>query len=451
MKNRGVLKSLPIVNLVVAKMGGNKTWFITDAAISTELMFRDHVFEDLLKTDLMLPNFPWLKFEIELQYAICFGAIYNLASAEEYIGLKRDEFTNDPSDEYLYGYSLDTYALEYDDKLTVKDLFSILEQYAKLYFMYIVQSSWIVSNYAIRTDVALIDSGKFPLWDEDLFRKDPKYSEALSRHSHILDFDILRLGKKVVDDNIYAGSFEFGVVNITEIGKERKNTVELNGVKRTDDETNQKNDFFNYALKMIRHPGCVNNYCYTKIYSDEQRPESLGADARDLASVIEITDVSDVKLLMPGFLLGDLLHDIFFAKCKDFYYSIRHVRGDNTLVMYLFKNFFAAFNRHYVRIYNRFGSKTLKLTSEVNETKKEYEYSLSIKKGLADRYRTDCFSGYFKPLAKKSKTGLFYYPEYSSSCATRKELEMQHSYFVMDLEENIFKPEVVKHGEQKKS
>ena len=90
---------------------------------------------------------------------------------------------------------------------------------------------------------------------------------------------MLRLGKKVKENNPHAGSFEFGVVTITEIGKERGNTLELKEVKKGTEETNQKNDLFNGWLKMCRRSATVDNYLFIKVFTDEQRPESWGADA----------------------------------------------------------------------------------------------------------------------------------------------------------------------------
>ena len=47
-----------------------------------------------------------------------------------------------------------------------------------------------------------------------------------------------------MENNPKAGSFEFGVVAITEIGKERGNNLELREVKKKNDETNQKKDLY---------------------------------------------------------------------------------------------------------------------------------------------------------------------------------------------------------------
>ena len=61
----------------------------------------------------------------------------------------------------------------------------------------------------------------------------------------------------VLENNPRAGSFEFGVVAITEIGKKRGNNLELKEVRKGADDTNQKNDLFNSWLKMCRHSATV--------------------------------------------------------------------------------------------------------------------------------------------------------------------------------------------------
>ena len=77
-----------------------------------------------------------------------------------------------------------------------------------------------------------------------------------------------------MENNPRAGSFEFGVVGITEIGKERGNNLELKEIKKGTDEANQKNDLFNSWLKMCRHSATVDNFPFIKVFTDEQRPES---------------------------------------------------------------------------------------------------------------------------------------------------------------------------------
>lgn len=220
---------------------------------------------------MKFPYFPWLAFELELRKCMEYGTVYNLATVKEWVKLKEKRFfKHKDTARQLYGYDYTRYGLFYDDALKISSLFDVLSTYAQAYFLYITESSLIVSNYAVRTDNAILSNGNFPLWLTDFFSE----SKRKSRHSHILDFDVLRLGKKVLEHNPNAGSFEFGVVAITEIGKERGNNLELKEVKKACDETNQKNDLFNSWLKMCRHSATVDNYPFIKVFTDEQRPES---------------------------------------------------------------------------------------------------------------------------------------------------------------------------------
>ena len=123
----------------------------------------------------------------------------------------------------------------------------------------------------------MIDSGNFPMWIYDFF---PEATSCEGRHAHIIDYDALRLGRKVFEDNPKIGSFEFGVLVMSEIGKERGNNLELREIKKSKDETNQKNDLFNSWLKMCRHSATIDNFPFIKVFTDEQRPESWGADAQ---------------------------------------------------------------------------------------------------------------------------------------------------------------------------
>ena len=148
--------------------------------------------------------------------------MYNLASVKTWVALKRSRYLRHRNAKWqFYGYDIRRYGATFNDALQIQFLFDVLETYAQAYFIYVIQSSLIVANYSIRTDNVCADRGNFPMWQMDFF------PEGITdgRHAHILDFDVLRLGKKVIENNPKAGSFEFGVVAITEIGKERVNNL----------------------------------------------------------------------------------------------------------------------------------------------------------------------------------------------------------------------------------
>ncbi len=145
--------------------------------------------------------------------------------------MKRTRFErNKNARTQLYGYDIERYGLYFNDGLKRPYLFDVLSVYAQLYFVYIIESSLIVSNYSIRTDNIYIDDGNFPSWYYDFF---PEAIRNESRHAHIIDYDALRLGRKVIEDNPKIGSFEFGVLVMSEIGKEKKLKLKTMACRKT--------------------------------------------------------------------------------------------------------------------------------------------------------------------------------------------------------------------------
>lgn len=429
-RNCGFINELPIVSLSCGSMGMRKTTFITDMALSQEAMFRQKALEILRENDMKFPYFPWICFEKELKKCMEYHTVYNLASVKAWVAKKRKRYEiHGTGTGQLYNYDILRYGETYKDGLNTAHIFDVLETYAQAYFIYVIQSSLIVSNYAIRSDNAKIDGGNFPLWLTDFFSE----SERSERHSHILDFDILRLGRRVIENNPKAGSFEFGVVAITEIGKERGNNLELKEIKKIAEETNQKNDLFNSWLKMSRHSATVDNFPFIKVVADEQRPESWGADARELAEVITILSAGEQRIAMPFYTIEEMVCEQAYCKFLRLYEDFRFRRGDNTLFVYILKSVVAKLWKHNEKIKNLYGYSVLALAKQrgtLDGKAKRKKYFLCNQKICARRFTTDCFSDYFNDLAIKAKIGINDYEEYAGEKASVKELKEQHSYFI---------------------
>ena len=422
-RNCGFINELPIVSLTCGSMGKKKTTAITDMALSQEVMFRQKAFDILQKNDMKFPYFPWILFEKAMQAEIESGRVYNLATVKCWVISLEARCE-------LFGYDGERYGLEYDNGLREENIYSVLSTCAQAYFIYIISSSLIVANYSIREDNLLIDSGNFPMWLTDFF---PTNFRRNSRHAHILDFDILRLGKKVLDNNPNAGSFEFGVIGITEIGKERGNNLELQEKKKSAEEANQKNDKFNSWLKMCRHSATVDNFPFIKVFADEQRPESWGADARDLCDIVNIVSSGELKLAMPFYTIGDMLAEWAFNRFIGLYYDFRFRRGDNTLLVHVLKSVTAWLWKRNIRIYNRYGYSVLSIEKErgtMDGKIYKKKYYLMSAKIYRKRFATDCFADYFNDMAMRTNVGLNDYREYLTECASVNELQAQNSYFI---------------------
>ena len=436
-RNCGFINELPIVSMTCGSMGKKKTTIITDMALSQEVMFRQKAFELLKKNDMKFPHFPWIEFEMELRKCMEYGTVYNLATIKEWVRLKEKRYKKHRrSDLQLYGYDTYRYGMTYNDALKIECLHDVLEAYAQLYFIYVIESSLLVANYSIRTDNQLLDRGNFPMWATDFF---PETTVDDGRHAHILDFDVLRLGKKVIENNPNAGSFEFGVVVISEVGKERGNVLDHKEIKKHTEETNHKNDLFNSWLKMCRHSATVDNFPFIKVFTDEQRPESWGADARDLCDIVNIATSGKQRLCLPFYIIEDMICETLFDWFIALYYNFRYRRGDNTLLIHILKSVTAWLYKKNVKVYNRYGYSVSYIEKERGTMDGKIEkkkYYVMNKKIYASRFSTDCFSDYFNDMAKKTNIGLDDYLEYETERATVAELKLQNSYFINALYKN---------------
>lgn len=433
---RGFLNEREFITLWCGTIGKGKTTCGTSAGLSWEIMFRDKAFELLLETDLKFPYFPWINLENEIKRCMKRHSIYNLASCRRFARSKHRKFDRGPMKYRMFGYDYERYGTTFNDKLKVTDVWQAIEDYTQLYFIYIICSSLMLANYSVRSDNVKIDEGNLPLWSSELFRRDARLMQAYSRHCHILDFDSLRLGKKVLAENKYANSFEFGVVLITEIGKERGNMLENKGKKKTDEEANQLNDLFNSQLKMLRHAATVCNYCFVRLIADEQRPESWGADAKELADIIYIQNTSDVRLAMPFFWLEDAVISWIMGKFQNWYANYRFTHGNNTLFMFLCKSIATLLFRYRLGIYNTFGYKQVNVRVSSGKDERKFDkkkYYILHKKDYSLRFASDAYSDFWAAKALRSDYGLNDLPEYRDTKASVDEFSAQNSYFMADL------------------
>ena len=431
------IKSLPICILVCGLMGSKKTTMINDMALSEEVRFREEALGLLMEQDSKYPNFPWINLEDKLKNAFKHHRIYSLTTARQWARRQEERFLRCPEKSNIFGYNIDRYRYEYDNKLKVETIWDVIEHYAEAYLIYTIQSTVILANFSIRTDNVFVDNGNFPIWSNDFFRKSPRESIKDSRFAHILDYDLLRLGKQMLENNPNRGSFEFGVVVMTEIGKERGNNLTLQELKKKVDECNQKNDLFNYSLKMARHKATVCGIPFIRIISDEQRAESLGADARDLFSVIHIRESSPFRLVMPFYFMEEIIHGILYPMFRQFNIEYRFNRGDTCLPFSLIHNAMSAMHNGYTNTYNLFGISELKCELESGNLDgdfKQASYYISSKKDYSERFTTDCHRQHFEVMLKNALVGLDDYPVYEEVLAKAFEFKKQNSYFINDLE-----------------
>ena len=65
---------------------------------------------------------------------------------------------------------------------------------------------------------------------------------------------------------------------------------------------------------MSRHSATVDNFPFIKVFADEQRPESWGADARELAEVITILSAGERQIAMPFYTIEEMVCEQAYCK-----------------------------------------------------------------------------------------------------------------------------------------
>lgn len=432
-ENLTFAKSLPLVVVFDGTIGSGKTSLTTDLSLTISAWLRNDVAKKkLLECELRFPAFPWQELTRILRHSIAQGKIRAWYSALKWLEKKKRRFDSEMCSERLFGYDYEKYGMTYNDGNHIWTLWEVLKIYVQMFFTYTLPSSLLIANYAIREDCVIRDKGNFPLWDTDFFNKSPELRDKQSMYAHILDQDILRPGKKVMPNNPFAGSFEFGVIDMTEAGKERQNDKETNDLKKNDTKANQKNDLWSLSLKMIRHPSTVDHFPFVRVLMDEQRAMSVDINARDLCTIGHIREKGAeglaVRLLPPEKWTFQLFEDLFQAYRDDYVYR----RGDTTLRKYLKTMIFGKIWQYFDRLKKRYGYHALLLETErgtMDGEKMKTTYYMMNTKAYADRFSTDCYSELYRTQAARSNKSILDYPTYRTVRASIEEVRQQHSYF----------------------
>lgn len=437
-KNCAYVNTFGIATMLTGNMGVGKTKLNTDMILTLEDKFKYDSKDILFQIERWFPHFPWATLQNVLKRAIWCHEIYSLTTAEAFARKKRLRFEKHPSKAKLWGYDYRTYGLKYNDELQLWDIFDCLEEYVKAFFVYFVSKSLVLGNYSIREDGIMADIGNMPMWDYDFFSRSPLSEEDYSYYANILDFDVLRKGKHVVKGSKLADTFEFGIVAVTELDKERGNTQDNKELKKSAEDANQKNDLFNYSAKMGRHPATIMYKAFVRFMFDQQRAMKTEADMREICDkVINIDDVKKDRLAMPMFWLEELLYCIVKPRYDGMYENYRFSRGDNSLLLHLAKRTFGRFLNWYERTYNKFGYDVYTLVSDSGKLDgtalTSDRYYLLHKKALSHRYSTDCYKDFFRAKSAKKNVGIVDYPTFGGVTATADELRSMNSYFINDM------------------
>ena len=439
-KNKGFIKGkLSLVNLICGFMRSGKNLTETDIGLSAEMIHRDMQLEGMVDQWHKFPDFPWRNLEKNIEKELYEKRIVDLPSAREYVAEVKETFFGDMCSENLFGYEWESFGSEFDNGMYIEDIFDVIEIYAQYYSMYVVDTSLIVANYAVRSGAIKEDAGHFPTWHDDFFDAPSIRETNEGNMSHILNYDQFRLGKRVNTEND-VGIFGYGVALMSEKGKERGNALENQHYKKDDEKANPKNDYFNLFLKVIAHSATVDYKSFVLVIGDEQRPESVGADEREVSTLLHITDREQNLLAMPFFEIEELLYSFLRKNFDPFMIEYRYNRDDGTLLTYLMHHLVHRAFGYYTRIYGKYGYDLVKLGIEKGTMDGEIEvhdYYISNHKTKAKRYPTDCYRNMLAVKSLKAHTGINDLPTYRDVRGDDDEMKQQQSFFVSEFQKHL--------------
>lgn len=426
----------------VGVQGSGKTKNVTNDALSWSVKFTNEAEKRKRICRDMFPHFPWLLFELDIEKGILEERIFNLVTCKDRVIEIESAYNNVEHD--LFGYNADLYGMNYYNGIAVEKLFNVLANYAKLHLIYVCQSSFIISNYAIREDKVPMTEGNTIRWNCDFFDFEKDFDKD-SYYSKILNFDLLRMGKKIID-NKESNSLEFGILCIAEADKEQKNAPTTLKDSTDSAYANPKNDGITMTEKLGRHMGAeIMGFCFYKELKDSQRVMSVGADARELCTIEHMLRPSKEKNTLPFFFIEKSIMWLANKLFVNFDDEIRYRRGDNTLIHYFLKYIHKKAFDIYYRRKNRFGYKVG--TREIEEgtldserrTVKMYECNAKL---FSDRYKTDSHLDFFENRVRESESGILKFNSYSGTKMKESEQEQQNSYCYLDMKTPNWKEEL---------
>lgn len=427
-QNRKFLLENPGNLLATGPPRVGKTQGITDMGISQQIIFREMAQDKSLEHHMEFPFFQWGLLEQTLinmrksvpQFSLTFireliptlqyffegRAI--ISAEEKATAMKRLKNWGYVGDDFIFNYDYKKYGMEYDDGLVIMTLWKSMRLYAEEFYIYTQPTPLMFGNYPIKTDVRWKDFGNYPVMDADLFHRTARERQKYSQYSHIVTHDAMRLGKKKNPYGLYNNSYDIGVFNFSEAGKELGNQITNRGQKADSDTSNPNNDLWTMNAKMISHGCTIDYFTYFRILADEQRAMSILADFRELGDELQIMSRSPEKIKMPYFAWEELTFVIAKKLMKKLFLFFKSRHGKMTLFFYLCLRLYSVIFNHYKRVYNRFASsqQQIRVKNDVQgEKAKIWKYNLARQKICGDVYNTTFFFPYYHERWRRSTVG----------------------------------------------
>ena len=432
--NMGFVNSLGSYTFIKGGPGSGKTLTMTYFNLCAEQILRERLFSIIKEINLEFPNFDFKDLENELEDLVNSHYIFNHYQAKAWIEKKREDFFDNPNNGF-FNYNFEKFNYEFNNGLFVEDLFEAISDYAQAYYLYSMNCPLSCANYSIRHNGELIFNGYFKLWSYDFLHENPETIDY-SKNCKILDFNSLRIQKKLNSDETNHYSLDGCVTSVTEIDKERRNQFYTNKLDKDDINANQLNDGYNDYGKMKRHDCTIRNKLIFMSFMDCQRDGSVNSDLVDINEFLITIHKQDNDFETSLFMywLEPIIIESFLNFRNKIFYQFRLNRDDKTLLVYILNKVSFYLNRYIVQRNNIFNFKKIEFDVTNGIDTRKQKFFLLTKKIFARRYSTNCYSSFFEEKYLEANKGFIDLPSYINYVPSIEELRHMNSYFVRDMD-----------------
>jgi hypothetical protein len=432
--NKGFLKSLGVVISFQGYPGGGKTTMMADASLNFDEIFKTDFFNTLMEYQSYFPDFPFNQFESLIRRYRDDGVINNRHYIKVIVALIFHQY--EKTKRFWFDYDLTTQKTVVSLGNKILFIADALITYGEAFYYYSYDSSLIGGNVPIRYDSKLMDDKKhFPLWSYQSITIDPFDSYEASRYSKNIDFDSLRMYKKIQEDSEHP-LIDIGVLIESEAAKQWGNQYDNDQFKKTDPMANPLNDGFTDFLSTFRHGSLINYQPFMRYIMDYQRKGDMQSKIGELAETrVNITSDASKKIMtLPFFYYTPMIMEwVISFWSKNYITKYRSNRNDKTLIFTLINRIGSWANRYMVCMSNKylvtekavvtnFGSED----SNKQETK-EKPYYFIHKKIYSDRFASDALKRYYDD--GSNVKGVNALKDYEELYPSEQELLAQNSYF----------------------
>src|SRR5574344_81440 len=430
--NEDYVDKLGVFTIIDGEPGKGKTTTMVDMALTSEKLYRYRLFDILKKYESYFPHFNFSEYRSWINKKCNQKQFVNRVQLNDFLDNLKHQH------KIPIKYDIKRYGFIYYDELKVYNLFDVLKIYGDAYFLYKSNQPLLFSHLPIYCSLTATSADYLKSFTYDFFTENEKSYKCERAFSHVLNFDTLRLGRKIVDP-LY--NMECATIVITEIDKERGNQFDKQGLRRDDIDANLLNDLFNPDAKLTRHQCTIDNYPFLRYLCDLQRLQSLNCDLTELAeNVVYIGGNVKEKIALSFFTYDSIICEAVIKFRNNFFKKFYSTRNYTSLFSQFINLLTLPFVRYYTKSINQYKYRIIELTNHSNEnnvTNKVEEatkYYLSNKKIFSNRFATDCYSPYFANVFRQNSISQDDAPTYINSYMTDEELNSQHSYMIRNLQ-----------------